>query len=57
MKDLIVGELGELDEKLRKEVNKKLRKILNVILENMVNLLILSFQVKRDFQIYQKIGN
>jgi len=30
MKDLIVGELGELDEELRQEVNQKLRKIMEL---------------------------
>jgi len=30
LKDLIVGELGELDEELRKEVNQRLKKILEL---------------------------
>ena len=30
LKDLIVGELGELDEELRWEVNRKLKKILEI---------------------------
>lgn len=30
LKDLIVGELGELDEDLRKEVNHKLKKIMEI---------------------------
>ena len=30
LKDLVVGELGEVDEEIRKEVNQKLRKILKV---------------------------
>jgi len=30
LKDLIVGELGELDEELRKEVNRKLRSIMEI---------------------------
>ena len=30
LKDLIVGELGELDEELRQEVNRKLKKILEL---------------------------
>jgi len=29
-KDLILGELGELDKELRKEVNQKLKKILEL---------------------------
>jgi mRNA interferase MazF len=32
LKDLIVGELGELDEELRREVNQKLRKRFFLIL-------------------------
>lgn len=30
LKDLIVGEIGEINEEIRKEVNKKLRKILEI---------------------------
>ena len=30
LKDLIVGELGELDEELRREVNRKLKKMLEM---------------------------
>jgi mRNA interferase MazF len=30
LKDLIVGELGELDEDLRKEVNHKLKRIMEI---------------------------
>lgn len=30
VKDLIVGELGELDEELRQEVNQKLRKTMEI---------------------------
>ena len=30
LKDLIVGELGELDEELRQEVNQKLKNILEI---------------------------
>jgi len=30
LKDLIVGELGELDEELRQEVNQKLERILEI---------------------------
>jgi len=30
LKDLIVGELGELEEELRQEVNQKLRKIMEI---------------------------
>ena len=30
LKDLIVGELGELDKDLRQEVNRKLRKIMEI---------------------------
>jgi mRNA interferase MazF len=30
LKDLIVGELGELDEALRRDVNRKLKKVLRV---------------------------
>jgi mRNA interferase MazF len=30
LKDLIVGELGELDESLRKEINQKLRAIMRI---------------------------
>lgn len=30
LKDLIVGELGELDEQLRQEVNQKLRKAMEI---------------------------
>ena len=30
LKDLIVGELGELGEELRREVNRKLRKMLEL---------------------------
>jgi mRNA interferase MazF len=30
LKDSIVGELGELDEELRQEVNQKLRKIMEI---------------------------
>lgn len=30
LKDLIVGELGEVDEKLRQEVNQKLKRIMEV---------------------------
>jgi len=30
LKDLVVGELGEVDEEIRKEVNQKLRKILKI---------------------------
>ncbi|MEA2054771.1 MAG: type II toxin-antitoxin system PemK/MazF family toxin [Candidatus Thermoplasmatota archaeon] len=30
LKDLIVGELGEVDETLRKEINEKLRKIFTI---------------------------
>jgi len=30
LKDLILGELGELDKELRKEVNQRLRKILEL---------------------------
>ena len=30
LKDLIVGELGELDGALRQEVNQKLRKIVEI---------------------------
>jgi len=30
LKDLIVGELGELDEELRKEVNHKLRNVMEI---------------------------
>jgi len=30
LKDLIVGELGELDEELRSEVNRKLKKMLEM---------------------------
>ena len=30
LKDLVVGELGELDEELRQEVNRKLKKILEM---------------------------
>jgi mRNA interferase MazF len=30
LKDLIVGEIGELNEELRKEVNQKLKKILEI---------------------------
>lgn len=30
LKDLIVGELGELDEELRQEVNQKLRRMLEI---------------------------
>lgn len=30
LKELIMGELGELDEELRKEVNQKLKKIMEI---------------------------
>jgi mRNA interferase MazF len=30
LKDLIVGEIGEINEELRKEVNQKLKKILEI---------------------------
>jgi len=30
LKDLVVGELGELDEELRREVNRKLKKMLEM---------------------------
>jgi len=30
LKDLIVGELGELDEELKKEVNRKLKSIMEI---------------------------
>jgi mRNA interferase MazF len=30
LKDLIVGELGELDEELKKEVNQKLKRIMEI---------------------------
>jgi mRNA interferase MazF len=30
LKDLIVGEIGEINEEIRKEVNQKLRKILEI---------------------------
>ena len=30
LKDLVLGELGELDEELRKEVNQKLKKMLEL---------------------------
>jgi mRNA interferase MazF len=30
LKDLIVGELGELDEELKQEVNQKLRRIMEI---------------------------
>jgi len=30
LKDLIVGELGELDEELRQEVNQKLKKLMEI---------------------------
>jgi len=30
LKDLIVGELGELDEEMRQEVNRKLKKMLKI---------------------------
>ncbi len=30
LKDLIVGEIGEIDEELRKEMNQNLRKILEI---------------------------
>lgn len=30
LKDLIMGELGELDEELKKEVNQKLQKIMEI---------------------------
>jgi len=30
LKDLIVGELGEVDEKLRQEVNQKLKRIMEI---------------------------
>jgi mRNA interferase MazF len=30
LKDLVIGELGELDEALRKEVNQKLKKIMTI---------------------------
>jgi mRNA interferase MazF len=30
LKDLIVGELGEVDTKIRQEVNEKLKKILEI---------------------------
>ena len=30
LKDLIVGELGEVDEKLKQEVNQKLRRIMEI---------------------------
>ena len=30
LRDLIVGELGELDEELRQEVNQKLKKIMEI---------------------------
>ena len=30
LKDLIVGELGELDKDLKEEVNQKLRKIVEI---------------------------
>jgi mRNA interferase MazF len=30
LKDLVVGELGELDENLRKEVNHKLKRIMEI---------------------------
>jgi len=30
LKDLIVGELGEVDEKLKQEVNQKLKRIMEI---------------------------
>ena len=30
LKDLVVGELGELDEELRQEVNRGLKKIMKI---------------------------
>jgi mRNA interferase MazF len=30
LKDLIVGELGELDEGLRQEINRRLQKLLKI---------------------------
>ena len=30
LKDLIVGELGELNEELKKEVNQKLKRIMEI---------------------------
>ena len=30
LKDLFVGELGEVDEKLKQEVNQKLKKVMEI---------------------------